>query len=264
MYIIKVLVHGALGKMGQEICQAVSSDPELDLVSAVDIRAHTANLVLPNNVSVLLYDNLDTAINDSKPDVMVDFSTADATMSAVRSAVNNDVRLVIGTTGLSNADNEEIARLCMAQNLGAVIAANFSLAAAVMISCAKIASQHFDYAEIIELHHEKKLDAPSGTAISTAKAMTVSRGKDFTYALSPNEEIAGSRGGVLGGIAMHSVRLPGQLAHQEIIFGSPGQTLRIRLDQISREAFMPSIVMAVKKTMELKEAIFGLDRLLGL
>ena len=264
MNAIMVLVHGALGRMGEEVIKSISADSELELASAVDIKANSSTLHLSNTMSIPLYTNLESAIKESHPHVMVDFSIADAVMPAIRMAISKDVRLVVGTTGLSTADHEEIADLCKRKNLGAVVASNFSLAAAVMISCAKKASQYFEYAEIIELHHEKKADAPSGTAISTAKAMIESRGKDFVYTACPSEEIAGSRGGMLGGIAMHSVRLPGQLAHQEIIFGSLGQTLRIRLDQISREAFMPSVIMAIKKTVELKEAIFGLDRLLGL
>lgn len=260
-----MLVYGALGRMGQEVLKAVSYDRELELVAAVDIKAKEPK-ILPqgSNKPVPLFDTLEPAINACDPNVMVDFSRVEATIPAVRTALEHNIRLVIGTTGLSNADHDEIERICRSKGIGAVVATNFSLAAMVMINLAKTASKYFDYAEIIELHHEQKVDAPSGTAISTAKAMVEARGREFLYASSKSETIEKSRGGEFHGIAMHSVRLPGQLAHQEIIFGAPGQTLRIKLDQISREAFMPSVIMAIKKTMELKKAVFGLDSLLGL
>ena len=257
-------MHGALGRMGQEVLKAVCIDLELEPVVAVDIKAQASELLLPDaSRPIPLYQNLEEAITSCNPDVMVDFSTAEATMPAVRSALKHNVRLVVGTTGLSKDDQNEIEELCRSKGVGAVVSANFSLAAVVMIHLAKIAANHFDYAEIIELHHEKKVDAPSGTAISTAKAMIESRGKPFLYAPCAKETVENSRGGVVEGISMHSVRLPGQLAHQEVIFGAQGQTLRIRLDQINREAFMPCVVMAIKKTTELKEAVFGLESLLG-
>jgi 4-hydroxy-tetrahydrodipicolinate reductase len=195
---------------------------------------------------------------------MVDFSTAKASMPAVRTALGHNVRVVVGTTGLSPADLDEIKSLCHDREVGAVVAANFSLAAAVMIHLARISSRFFDYAEIIEMHHEQKADAPSGTALATARSMIESRGKPFLRAPTAKETIVNSRGSELEGITLHSVRLPGLLAHQEVILGATGQTLRIRLDQISREAFMPSVIFAIKKVSVLKEAVFGLDTLLGL
>jgi len=262
---IKVLLHGALGKMGQEVLGAVGSAPELVAVVAVDTKAQTPEIPLANGSgSIPLSSDLESAIIRFTPDVMVDFTNAEAAMPAIRLAVKHGVRLVTGTTGLSTADHDEIRRLCRDKQVGAVVAANFSLAATVMMHLAKTAAPFFDYAEIIELHHEQKADAPSGTAITTARMMVESRGEPFTYVPCSKETIANSRGGELDGIAMHSVRLPGQLAHQEIILGAPGQTLRIRLDQISREAFMPCVIMAVRKTMEIKEAVFGLESLLGL
>jgi 4-hydroxy-tetrahydrodipicolinate reductase len=185
-------------------------------------------------------------------------------MPAVRTAVKHNVRLVIGTTGLSAADLDEITSLCQSQRIGAVVAPNFSLAAIVMIHLAKMAARFFDHAEIIEMHHEQKVDAPSGTALATAREMVKSRGKAFVHASTTNERISSCRGSEFEGIALHSVRLPGMLAHQEIILGALGQTLRIRLDQISREAFMPCVVLAIKKVTELNEAVFGLNKLLGL
>jgi 4-hydroxy-tetrahydrodipicolinate reductase len=262
---VRVLVHGALGKMGQEVLRALCRDPELEAVAGVDIKGEGEELLLPDGSrSIPLSADLESILSRHHPDVLVDFTTAEATMPAVRTAVKHNVRLVIGTTGLSAANLDEITSLCQSQRIGAVVAPNFSLAAIVMIHLAKMAARFFDHAEIIEMHHEQKVDAPSGTALATAREMVKSRGKAFVHASTTNERISSCRGSEFEGIALHSVRLPGMLAHQEIILGALGQTLRIRLDQISREAFMPCVVLAIKKVTELNEAVFGLNKLLGL
>ena len=262
---LKVVVNGALGKMGQEVLRALHSDPLLEAVAGVDIKAVSTDLPLPgSSQSIPLFQDLETACNRHQPDVMVDFTTASAVMPAVRTAATYKIGLVIGTTGLSTENIEEIRALCRENGIGAVVAPNFSLAAVLMIHLAKIAARYFDSAEIIELHHDQKIDAPSGTALATARAMLESRQKAFNHAAAANESVSGSRGGELEGVALHSVRLPGMLAHQEIIFGAPGETLRIRLDQINREAFMPCVILAIKQVVERKEALFGLNQLLGL
>ena len=262
---IKVIVHGVLGKMGQEVLGAVCRDPELEAVAGVDIKAGKKELLLPDGShSIPLSTDLESLFKVCHPDVMVDFTNAEATMPAVRTAVKHGVALVIGTTGLSAAELHEIENLCRRKKLGAVVAPNFTVAAVLMMHFAKIAARFFDYAEIIELHHEQKSDAPSGTALVTARDMVEARGKSFIHVSAKKESVTGSRGGELGGISLHAVRMPGLLAHQEVILGAPGQTLRIRLDQINREAFMPGVTLAVKRAAELKEAVFGLDKLLGL
>lgn len=262
---IKVLVHGVMGKMGQEVLRAVCRDPDLEAVAGVDVKRGPKDLLLPDGASSIPFStDLESVIGRCSPNVMVDFTTAESTMPAVRTAVKHGVALVIGTTGLSSADLKEIETLCRKKKVGAVVAPNFAIAAVVMTHLAKISARFFDYAEIIELHHEQKLDAPSGTALATAKDMVEARGRDFVHVSARKESIPGSRGAEFEGIALHSVRMPGLLAHQEVILGAPGQTLRIRLDQINREAFMPGVTLAVKKAVELKEAVFGLDKLLGL
>jgi 4-hydroxy-tetrahydrodipicolinate reductase len=262
---VKVLVHGVLGKMGQEVLSAVCRDPELEAVAGVDIKRGPKDLLLPDGSrSIPLSVDLESALERCRPDVMVDFTNAEAAMPAVRVAVKCGVAIVIGTTGLSTEDQNEIRDLCQKKRIGAVVAPNFTIAAVVMMHLAKIAARFFDYAEIIEMHHEQKLDAPSGTALATARDMVQARGSDFLHILAKKENIPGRRGGEVGGVALHAVRMPGLLAHQEVILGAPGQTLRIRLDQINREAFMPGVTLAIKKAAELKEAVFGLDKLLGL
>ncbi|MBT9149493.1 MAG: 4-hydroxy-tetrahydrodipicolinate reductase [Dehalococcoidia bacterium] len=262
---VRVLVHGALGRMGQQVLDAVCRDPDLKPVAAVDSRANRDSLQLPDGSGeVPLSADLQSLLQISTPDVMVDFTQHAATMPAARLAARQHTSLVIGTTGLSEADLDEIDKLSRRHGVGAIVAPNFSLGAVLMIHLAKIAARFFDYAEIIEMHHEQKIDAPSGTAITTAKGMIEARGRHFTYPATQKETIPGGRGAELGGIAIHSVRSPGFMAHQEVILGGVGQTLRIRHDQIDRAAFMPGVLLAIKKVVISRGLIFGLDKLLDL
>jgi 4-hydroxy-tetrahydrodipicolinate reductase len=262
---LNILIHGALGKMGQAVITAVCQDPELNPVGALDVKADRDNLVLPaSSGEIPLSSDLESLLQKCRPDVMVDFTQHDATMPAVRLATRHQVNLVIGTTGLSEAELEEIDSLSRQHNVGAVVAPNFSLGAVLMMHLSKIAGRFFDYAEIIEMHHEQKLDSPSGTAIATARGMVEARGKAFTYPITQKESLAGGRGAEFEGVALHSVRSPGYMAHQEVILGGPGQTLKIRHDQISRYAFGPGITLAIKEVVKSKGLTFGLDKLLGL
>jgi len=203
-------------------------------------------------------------LSSTKPDVMVDFTVYKAAMPAIRIAAQKKVNLVIGTTGFSQQDIDEIDNLCRTNKIGAIVASNFAIGAILMVHLAKIASKYFDYAEIIEKHHEKKADAPSGTALSTAKAMVQARGKGFTMPPLEKETLAGTRGGNIDGISIHSVRLPGYMASQDVVFGALGQTLKISHDTISREAFMPGVVMAIRHVNKNKGLTVGLENLLGL
>lgn len=257
------MVHGALGKMGGEIVEAVSKDLELKLVGGVDIKANKDFLHLPQG-DFPLSANLKPLLEETRPDVLVDFTRYDASLPAVRLAAQYRVNLVIGTTGFSEADLEELRGLCREYQIGAIVAPNFSLGAVMMMYLSRVVARFFDWAEIIESHHEQKLDAPSGTAIATARGMTESRGKGFSRVEAEKEKLPGSRGAELEGITLHSVRLPGLLAHQEVILGAPGQTLIIRHDQISRKGYMPGVLRAIKEVVKLKELVFGLEKLLGL
>jgi len=261
---VKVVVHGASGRMGQQVVSALCHEPNMQIVGAVDIKAAQDSLPLPDGSGTVPFStDLDYILTSCQPDVLVDFSTAQATMPAVRIATEHRVNLVIGTTGLTADNIKEIENLVKAHRIGAVVAPNFALGAVLMMHLAKIAGKFFDYSEIIELHHERKIDAPSGTALTTARAMAAARGKPFRQP-SGQGEAPVSRGQSVEGIAIHSVRLPGQMAHQEVILGGDGQTLRIRHDQISREAFMPGVMLAIKEVVKHKGLIFGLDTLLGL
>lgn len=260
---IKVVVHGAAGKMGQEVVRAVCNDPETKLVGAIDAKATTDFLPLPDGSGKVPFSSdLAQIVATSKPGVIVDFSIARATMPLVHLAAEKKVNLVIGTTGLTADQVKEIGQLADANKIGIVLASNFALGAVLMMHLAKIAGKYLDYVEIIELHHDRKVDAPSGTALSTAKVMASARGKPFLQPAA--KEKFESRGQQLEGITLHSVRLPGLLAHQEVLFGAAGQTLSIRHDTISRECYMPGVLMAIKEVTRRKGLINGLDKLLGL
>jgi 4-hydroxy-tetrahydrodipicolinate reductase len=261
---IRVVVHGALGRMGREVINALCHEPEMQVVGGVELRVSDDHLPLPNSSGTVPFSaNLDYILTTCQPDVLVDFTTAKATMPAVLTATKHNVNLVIGTTGLTADELGEIDRLAIEHQVGAVVAPNFALGAVLMMHLAKVAAKYLDYAEIIELHHHQKADSPSGTALSTAKAMAAARGKPF-YHLSEQEKSSGSRGEQVEGVTIHSVRLPGLLAHQEVILGGPGQTLIIRHDTISRECYMPGVMLAIKEVVKHKGLVYGLDTLLGL
>jgi len=172
--------------------------------------------------------------------------------------------MVIGTTGFSPEDIKEMERLVKEHKVGIVVAPNFALGAVVMMHLAKIAAKYLDYAEIIELHHHLKADAPSGTALATARAMAQARGKPFSQPSEQQPEAQKSRGQRVEGVTIHSVRLPGLMAHQEVILGAAGQTLSIRHDTINRECYMPGVLMAVREVVKRREFVYGLDALLNL
>ncbi len=258
---IRVLVHGAAGRVGQEVVKAVCQEPDMVLAGGVDIKA-AGTLTRPDGTEAPFGTELAEIIKSCGPDVMVDFSTAKASMPAIRTAAQNNVNLVIGTTGFSATELDEMKKLAEANEIGIVAAPNFALGAVLMMHLARIAGKYMDHAEIIELHHDKKLDAPSGTSLLTAKAMAEARGKAF-LPLSAGEHTA-SRGQDVSGISIHSVRMPGLMAHQEVIFGAAGQTLSIRHDTINRECYMPGVLLAVRAAVKQKGFVYGLDKLLGL
>ena len=256
---IRVTVQGALGQMGREVMKAVTAAPDLELVGACDTKA--AEAVSPP-AGVPLSADLEQLLSTVKPDVLVDFSLAAAVPDTVETAARHGVSLVIGTTGLDAATLERIQALAEEHRIGAVIAPNFALGAVVMMELSRIAARYFDWAEIIELHHENKADAPSGTAIATARRMAAERSTPFG---SPaGDEKHHSRGQKFDGVTVHSVRMPGLVADQEVIFGAAGQTLSIKHNTASRECFMPGVLLAVREVVKRPgQFIFGLDKLLN-
>jgi len=260
---IGVVVNGALGRMGREVVNALCHEPETQVVGAVELQVSEEHLSLPDGSGTVPFSSdLAHILTTCQPEVLVDFTTAQAVMPAVRIATEQGVNLVIGTTGLTGDEISEIDELSQAHQVGAVVAPNFALGAVLMIHLAKVAAKYLDYAEIIELHHHQKADSPSGTALATARAMAQARGKPFRR--PEQEKTSASRGEQVEGINIHSVRLPGLMAHQEVTLGGPGQTLSIRHDTINRECYMPGVILAVKEVIKHKGLVYGLDAVLGL
>jgi 4-hydroxy-tetrahydrodipicolinate reductase len=262
---IRVVINGALGRMGQEITKAVVCEPGLRAVGAVEKEVTQQYLPLAEaSELILLSSDLESLLKSCDADVVVDFTNAEVSMAAARIAIKQKVNMVIGTTGLSEENLAEIEKLCQANKVGTVVAPNFSLGAALLIHLSKFAAKFFNHAEIIEMHHDKKADAPSGTAIATARAMSQMRGKPFIYPEVTREVLSNTRGGQMNGISIHSLRLPGFMAGQEVIFSGAGETLSLRHNIISRECFLPGVILAIKEVTKRKGLTYGLDALLKL
>lgn len=262
---IRVLVCGAYGKMGREVLKAVHNDEHLSVVGAVDVKsdfADVGDLIGSSRMGVVVGNDLETVIHETRPQVLVDFTNPESVMRNLQIAIANGVCPVVGTTGLSEADVAKIRQLCKDRGVNAIVAPNFSLGAILMMRLAKEASSVFPHVEIIELHHDQKLDAPSGTALRTAELIMENRGKMQQGHPHEVEKLEGARGAQTGGIRIHSIRLPGYVAHQEVIFGGLGQTLTIRHDSVSRESFMPGVVLACKKVLTVDGLVYGLENVL--
>lgn len=261
----RVLVCGAYGKMGRAVLKAVQEDKDLALVGAVDVMSagdDVGALIGGEKTGVAVARNLEEAILGTKPDVMVDFTNPMVVMNNIRTALAHGIRPVVGTTGLTDEDRKEIEALCKKNQTAAFLAPNFAIGAVLLMMMAQQAAKYLPHVEIIEMHHDQKLDAPSGTALRTAELISEVRETMAQGHPDEKEKLPGARGGDLNGIHIHSVRLPGYVAHQEVIFGGLGQTLTLRHDSIQRESFMPGVVLACKKVMHLEGLVSGLENLL--
>ena len=262
---IRVVINGALGRMGQEITAAVVREPGLRAVGAVEKEVTQQYLALDETLELVPFSSdLASLLRSCDPDVVVDFTNAEVALTAARIAIGQKVNMVIGTTGLSQEDLAEIERLCQASKVGAIVAPDFSLGAALLIHLARFAARFFDRAEIVEMHHDKKADAPSGTAVATARAMSQARGRPFVYPEATLETLSNTRGGQIDGIAIHSLRLPGFVSGQEVVFGGAGETLSVRHNAIGRECYVPGVILAIKEVIRRKGLTYGLDTLLEL
>jgi len=260
---IRVVVSGT-GNMGREVLAAVVRDPDFAPAGVLEGLSSETEVALPGGGSLPLSADVPALLDRAKPDVIIDFTNAEWTPQIAGPALERGVRLVIGTTGLSDEWLDGLERSCRERGVGAVIAANFAIGAVLLIHMAKTAARFFDSAEIIELHHDRKADAPSGTALTTAKEMLAARGRPFDRNVPELTPLADTRGGQLDGLTIHSVRLPGLVAHQEVLFGGQGQTLSIRHDTTGRDAFIPGVLLAAREVMRRKELVRGLDALFGL
>ena len=261
---IKVLISGS-GKMGREVLHAVSAEDDMEPVGVVDLLSTEEYISLPGEGEVLVpfERNPSALIIRTRPDVIVDFTSAEWTPKLAEAALQDNVRLVSGTSGLSESFVSHLGEEFAKRELGAVIASNFAIGAILMQQMSRMAARFYDSAEIVEQHHDGKIDAPSGTSLATAKAIVDARGKPMNVPTTHRETIQGTRGGAVDGVTIHSVRLPGLVAHQEVIFGGPGETLRIRHDTSDRASFMPGVLLAIREVMKLKSLVVGLEGLFG-
>ena len=258
---IKVLVNGALGKMGTTIMRAIEREDDIELVGAVDIAIKGE----PDGNSIGVYSSSDLkrALENCSPDVVIDFTQPNYVFENVKTCIEYNVNVVVGTTGLSEEQIISLRDTAKAKGVGCLIAPNFSTGAVLMMKFAQMASRYFDNAEIIEFHHNQKKDAPSGTAIKTAQMMAQVK-DDFTLDnCEETETLLGARGAIAKNkIHIHSVRMPGFMASQEVIFGGPGQTLKIIHDSHERDCYMPGIMLAVRHIYDKKDFIYGLENIL--
>jgi 4-hydroxy-tetrahydrodipicolinate reductase len=247
----KVVVSGALGRMGSAAIKALLEDKErFTLIAGIVHGLNKVNRETLRNYQdqgIVISDNLLEFIHEHQPDILVELTTPDSVFENSKIALENGVRPVIGATGLSDEDINELSKISQKTQTGAIIAPNFAIGAILMMEFSRKAAEYFDKYEIIEMHHDKKLDAPSGTAIKTAKLI---------------ENLAKNYPQKAQTVPIHSVRLPGLVAHQEVIFGGLGQTLTIRHDTIDRSSFMPGILLACEKVMRLNHLVYGLENIL--
>ena len=262
---MRVGVFGAGGRMGAEVCRAVAADPDLELVAAVD--PHHAGLDV-RQVTGVDAPGMQTAadaeaLTRAGAEVAVDFTEKAAALENLAWCAAHGIHAVVGTSGFTEADFEDL-RSMFSGSTACFIAPNFAIGAVLMIRFAELAAPYFDTAEIIELHHNQKIDAPSGTALHTAERMAAASPH---WAADPTETVAaeGARGGrAAGGIPIHSIRMKGMVAHQEVVLGTTGQTLTIRHDTTDRTSFMPGVILAVKAVPSRPGLTVGLDALLDL
>jgi 4-hydroxy-tetrahydrodipicolinate reductase len=247
--LIAVAVLGARGRMGQQVCAAVEAAADLELVAQIDLG-----------------DPLSAAA-ESGARVLVDFTHPDGVMDNLRFAIDNGIHAVVGTTGFTDEKYASLREwLTGKPEVGVLVAPNFGIGAVLAMKFAQLAAPYFESAEVIELHHPQKVDAPSGTATTTARLIAAARGLAGMSAVpdATSAEVAGARGADIDGVRVHSVRATGLVAHQEVLFGTEGETLTIRHDSLNRSSFMPGVLLAVREVGNRPGLTVGLDSLLGL
>ncbi len=269
---IRVAVNGALGRMGQTVCKAVFESQDLELCALIDPSFNSSE-GLSSPYKAVQFSSLEQALKEAEFEVLVDFTRPDAVKENLKSALSAGIHCVLGTTGSSEEELKELHNQYAQKGARLFYAPNFTTGAVLMMCLSKVAAKFFPDVEIIEFHHNNKKDAPSGTAMRTAELIADQRaqsGLNLTQAAAPGKETElkealGARGAEMNGIYIHAVRSNAYVAHQEVIFGSPGQSLTIRHDSIDREAYMPGVLLAIRniKTQD-EPVVVGLEKLMGL
>lgn len=262
---IDIILAGPRGKMGSEAINMIIKEEKFNLVACIDKKNDGKNLtdIDPlHDLNVPIYDDPQECFTSVNADVFIDLTVPEVGYTHTKLALQNKLRTVIGTSGFTNEQLEELRNLAKENKVGCIIAPNFAVGALLMMQFAKQAAKYFPDVEIIEKHHDQKLDAPSGTALKTVHLIEEVRKEKQQGHPDETETLAGVRGGSIDGIHIHSMRLPGLVAHQEVVFGGPGQTLTIKHDSLNRDSFMDGLKLGVEHVMELEELIYGLENIL--
>ncbi|EIT86611.1 dihydrodipicolinate reductase [Fictibacillus macauensis ZFHKF-1] len=262
---ISVVIAGPRGKMGREAVSMVTNTPHFQLVGVIDHK-HDGKLLRDMEgmpaMDLPVYGEAERCFLETKPDVLVDLTKPDVGKVHLEKALNHGVRPVIGTTGFSKEDLARVTALAADKECGAIIAPNFAVGAVLMMKFAQMAAKYLPDVEIIEKHHDQKLDAPSGTALKTAQLITEVRSPKKQGHQDEREDLPGARGAEMEGIRIHSVRLPGLVAHQEVLLGGEGQLLSIKHDSMNRTSFMPGVKLCIETVMKLDHLVYGLENII--
>jgi 4-hydroxy-tetrahydrodipicolinate reductase len=262
---IKVIIAGPRGKMGSEAVKMVNNEAGFELVACID-RKNDGKKVkdipgLPD-IDVPVFENIEACFQETEADVLVDLTVPEVGFEHTRMALQHNIRPVVGTTGFTQEQIAELTTLANEKRIGCIIAPNFAIGAVLMMQFAEMAAKYFPDTEIIEKHHDQKLDAPSGTAVKTAELIMNTRKRKEQGHPDEKETLQGARGANFDGMRIHSMRLPGLVAHQEVVFGSSGQTLTIKHDSYNREGFMEGIRLAIEETVKMEGLVYGLENIL--
>ncbi|UJF25655.1 4-hydroxy-tetrahydrodipicolinate reductase [Planococcus sp. 107-1] len=263
---IRVAIAGARGKMGQEAVHTVMKNENMELVAVLDYKEIGASLadtsLFPDTYQVPVYMDLKKLHTETKPDVLVDLTSPESVYEHTKMALQSNIRPVVGTTGFSDEELDELTQLARDSKIGCIIAPNFAVGAVLMMKFAEQAAKYLPDIEIIEMHHDQKLDAPSGTAMKTAHLISDQRPVHGQGHPKEKETLRGARGADYDGMRIHSVRLPGLVAHQQVLLGGDGQLLTIRHDSFNRGSFMSGVVLSIETVMEKEELIYGLEHII--
>ncbi|TSB46935.1 4-hydroxy-tetrahydrodipicolinate reductase [Alkalicoccobacillus porphyridii] len=262
---IKIVIAGPRGNMGREAVQLMQDTEHFNLVAVID-RKHEGKKLSELDgmppLDVPVYTEIETCFTETQPEVLIDLTSPESGRKHIHAALEYGVRPVMGTTGFTQEEIIQLRQKTEEKGIGAIIAPNFAIGAILMMKFAQTAARYMPDVEIMEMHHDRKLDAPSGTAYKTAQLMAEVREAKIQGHQDEEETMEGARGAELEGMRIHSIRLPGLVAHQEVLFGGPGQTLSIRHDSINRASFMPGVRLSVETVLTLDTLVYGLEHII--
>lgn len=263
----RIILAGPRGRMGSEAIKMIQATEDFSLIACLDREVTAANESKINEIAgekIPLYEKTDVCFQETEADVFIDLTVPDAGYIHTKEALSHGVAAVVGTSGFSDKQLEELSQLATKQQTGCIIAPNFALGAVLMMHFSKMAAKYFPDVEIIEKHHDQKLDAPSGTAKKTVEVIKENRVKKMQGHPHEYESEKGARGANMDGIHLHSMRLPGLVAHQEVVFGSNAELLTIKHDSFHRESFMQGLKLAVEKVLDTDGLVYGLEHVMEL